>query len=202
MIETEVKFLLTDPEIIRRRLLRAGAVSAGTVYEINYRYDDAANRLKAAQHLLRLRRDKCNRLTFKQPHPSGGGQFKTHEELEIAVSDFDTTHQLLEALGYHRAQIYEKHRETFEMGATEICLDHLPYGHFAEIEGAPEAIPPVAEHLGFEWHRRILANYLQIFDTIRQSLELPFNDVTFANFEAVSGDMAEMIRPFEAESSP
>ena len=202
MIETEVKFLLTDQEIIRNRLHRTGAVSAGNFHEINYRYDDADNRLRAAQHLLRLRRDSRNRLTLKQPHPSGGSQFKTHNELEIEVSDFDTTHHLLEALGYHRAQIYEKHRETFRLEATEICLDHLPYGHFVEIEGTPESIPSVAERLGLAWHRRILANYLQIFDTLRQSLKLPFNDVTFANFETVSGDLVNMIRPFEAESSP
>jgi adenylate cyclase, class 2 len=202
MLETEVKFQLTDPEVIRRRLIRAGAVSKGNTFELNYRYDDADNRLLAAQHLLRLRRDHRNRLTFKQPHPSGGGQFKTHDELEIEVSDFDTTHQILKALGFHRAQIYEKHRETFDMGTTEICLDHLPYGHFAEIEGTPEAIPTVAERLGLEWHRRILANYLQIFETIRQSLKLPFNDVTFAHFKTVPEDMAPLVRQFEAEPPP
>lgn len=202
MLETEVKFQLTDPEVMRRRLRRAGAVSTGTAFETNYRYDDAGNRLLAAQHLLRLRRDRRNRLTFKQPHPSGGHQFKTHDELEIEVSDFDTTHQILEALGFHCAQIYEKRRETFDMGTTEICLDHLPYGHFLEIEGTPDMIPAVAEGLGLEWHRRILANYLQIFDAIRKSLRLPFTDVTFAHFKTVQDDMVSMIRQFEAESSP
>jgi adenylate cyclase, class 2 len=200
MLETEVKFQLTDPEATRRRLRRAGAVSKGRVFETNFRYDNADNRLLAAQHLLRLRHDHRNRLTFKQPHPGGGHQFKIHDELEIEVSDFDTTHLILKALGFHRAQIYEKHRETFEMGTTEICLDHLPYGHFAEIEGTPEAIPTVADRLGLEWHRRILTNYLQIFETIRQSLKLPFNDITFKHFEMVSDDMASLIRQFEAES--
>jgi len=200
MLETEVKFQLTDPETIRRRLRQAGAVSAGKDFETNYRYDDGNNRLLAAQHLLRLRRDHRSRLTFKQPHPSEGRQFKIHDELEIEVSDFDTTHQILEALGFHRVQIYEKHRETFKMGPTEICLDQLPYGHFAEIEGTPDTIPTVADRLGLEWHRRILANYLQIFETIRQSLKLPFTDVTFAHFQTVQADVAPMIQQFEAES--
>jgi len=202
MLETEVKFQLTDPEVLRRRLRRAGAVSTGKAFETNYRYDDADNRLQTAQHLLRLRRDRRNRLTFKQPHPSGGRQFKTHDELEIEVSDFDTAHQMLEALGFHRAQVYEKRRETFDMGTTEICLDQLPYGHFVEIEGTPDTIPTVAERLGLAWHRRILANYLQIFETIRQSLGLPFNDVTFTHFQTVQADMVPMIRRFEAESPP
>lgn len=202
MLETEVKFQLTDPKIIRHRLRQAGAVSTGKAFETNFRYDDGSNRLRAAQHLLRLRRDHRNRLTFKQPHPSGGRQFKTYDELEIEVSDFDTTHQILEALGFRRAQIYEKHRETFEMETTEICLDHLPYGHFAEIEGTPDTIPAIAERLGLEWHRRILANYLQIFETIRLSLKLPFSDVTFAHFKTVQADVAPLIHQFEAESPP
>ena len=202
MLETEVKFQLTDPEVMRRRLRRAGAVSTGTAFETNYRYDDAGNRFLAAQHLLRLRRDQRNRLTFKQPHPSGGHQFKIHDELEIEVSDFDTANQILEALGFHRAQIYEKHRETFHMGATEVCLDHLPYGHFVEIEGTPDMLRGVACRLGLEWQRRILANYLQIFDAIRKSLRLSFNDVTFAHFKTVQDDMVSMIRQFEAKSPP
>lgn len=196
MLETEVKFQLTDPDVLRRRLRRAGAVSTGKAFETNYRYDDSDNRLQAAQHLLRLRRDRRNRLTFKQPHPSGGRQFKTHDELEIEVSDFDTAHQMLEALGFHRAQVYEKRRETFDMGTTEICLDQLPYGHFVEIEGTPDTIPTVAARLGLEWQRRILANYLQIFESIRQSLKLPFNDVTFTHFQTVQADMVPMIRQF------
>ena len=37
MLETEVKFLLTDPTSMRRRLLQAGAVSTGSVFETNHR---------------------------------------------------------------------------------------------------------------------------------------------------------------------
>ena len=140
-------------------------------------------------------------LTFKKPHPAGGRQFKTHEEIEIEVSDFDTAAQLLEALGFRRAQIYEKRRAIFEMASAEICLDHMPFGHFLEIEGAPEVVAAMAEKLEFPWSRRILANYLQIFALIRERLQLPFGDVTFAHFEKVQGDLTALIRRFEAGSS-
>jgi adenylate cyclase class 2 len=201
MIETEVKFLLENPESIRRRLQRAGAAAAGVVFETNYRYDDAYNRLEAAHHLLRLRRDTRSRLTFKRPTPEGGRQFKTHEELEIDVSDFHTTSRILEAIGFQRAQVYEKHRETYALGETEICLDRMPFGHFLEIEGAPAAIPPTAERLELDWQRRILTNYLHIFDAIRQAFDLPFNDVTFANFKTVTADPTAIIRRFESASA-
>lgn len=202
MLETEVKFHLTSPAAFRRSLQKAGAEALGRSFETNYRYDDADQRLQAAGCLLRLRRDARSRLTFKKPHPDGGRQFKTHEELEIEVSAFDTADKILAALGFHRVQIYEKQRETFALAATEICLDQLPYGHFVEIEGAPEAIPAAAETLGLAWPCRILANYLQIFEDIRRSLDLPFQDVTFANFKRVATDMTPLIRRFEAEPMP
>ena len=201
MIETEVKFLLDDPKAMRRSLRQNGAVSAGKVFEINYRYDDAANRLKAAHCLLRLRRDNRSRLTFKRPSPEGGRLFKTHDELEIDVSDFDTANQILEAIGFHRAQVYEKNRETFTLDGTEICLDQMPYGDFLEIEGTPDTIPSTADRLGLDWHRRILANYLSIFEAIRQAFDLAFEDVTFANFKTVSANPAAIIRRFESVST-
>lgn len=201
MLETEVKFFLTDPAAFRHRLQKAAAVARGEAFETNYRYDDPAQRLLGAHCLLRLRRDRRNFLTFKKPHPAGGRQFKTHEEIEIEVSDFEVTGHLLEALGFRRVQIYEKRRATFELGAVEICLDHLPFGHFVEIEGAPRAVPAAAEALGLPWPRRILANYLQIFAALRENLRLPFNDVTFAHFETVGADMEALIRRFEAGPS-
>lgn len=201
MLETEVKFFLSDPAPLRRRLRAADAAFKGEALEINYRYDDAGQRLQAARCLLRLRRDRRAVLTFKKPHPAGGRQFKTHEEIEIEVSDFDTAAQLLEALGFRRVQIYEKHRALFALASAEICLDRMPFGHFVEIEGAPRVVAATAEKLELPWSRRILANYLQIFAHIRERLQLPFEDVTFAHFARVQDDMAALIRRFEAGSS-
>lgn len=202
MLESEVKFFVVESADIRDRLRRAGAQSTGRAFETNFRYDTATHQLLAQKCLLRLRRDRCNRLTFKKPHPSGGRQVKTHEEWEVEVSDFDTTHQILNALGFHRAQVYEKVRETFELEMVEICLDQLPFGHFVEIEGPPETLPAVAAHIGLAWPRRILATYLQIFEAIRNTLGLAFPDLTFAYFQRVDADLTAVIRQFEAEPPP
>ena len=199
MLECEVKFFMAQPAELRDRLRQAGALSTGSAFETNYRYEHADNPLLTRQCLLRLRRDRRNRLTYKKPDPSGGRQFKAYEELEIEVSDFDTTDRILEALGFHRAQIYEKHRETYELASLEVCLDKLPFGHFIEIEGDAERLPSVAARLGLAWSTRILANYLQIFETIREALQLPFNDVTFADFKTVRADLTGLIRQFEIE---
>jgi adenylate cyclase class 2 len=198
MLETEVKFFLSDPAALRGPLQEAGALFRGESHETNYRFDAPDQRLLTAQCLLRLRRDTRNRLTFKRPHPAGGRQFKTHDEIEVEVSDLETAAQLLEALGFQQAQIYEKQRATFELAAAEICLDHLPFGHFVEIEGPPETIRAVARTLGLVWPQRILANYLQIFESLRRDLKLSFQDVTFANFATVKADMTPLIRRFES----
>jgi adenylate cyclase, class 2 len=199
MLECEVKFFIAHPAGLRDRLRQAGALPTGSAFETNYRYEHADNPSLARQCLLRLRRDRRNRLTYKKPDPSGGRQFKTYDELEIEVSDFETTDLILEALGFRRAQIYEKRRETYALASLEICLDQLPFGHFIEIEGEAEMLPSVAARLGLAWPARILANYLQIFETIRDALRLPLNDVTFAGFKNVQTDLTGLIRQFEIE---
>ena len=47
---------------------------------------------------------------------------------------------ILEALGYYPALVYEKRRETWRLGETEIVVDELPFGLFMEIEGAEKSI--------------------------------------------------------------
>jgi adenylate cyclase class 2 len=198
-VEIEVKFLLADVPALRRRLTRLGAQGlGGQVFETNYRYDDVAGNLVARHCLLRLRKDDAARLTFKRPRAEGRRQFKVHEELEVTVSDFDTTHAILAALGYRRVQVYEKRRETFALEGALICLDRLPFGDFIEIEGAPDRIRAAARALGFNWDRRILANYLQLFDALRRARGFPFGDATFANFAQAAGDMRPILQTFEA----
>ena len=60
-------------------------------------------------------------------------------------------------------------------------------------------LPSVAARLGLAWQARILANYLQIFERIREALRLPFSDVTFAYFQSVQADLTGLIRQFEIE---
>ena len=74
----------------------------------------------------------------------------------------------------------------------------MPYGDFLEIEGQPQDIKHWASRLGLGWHRRILQNYLQIFEIIIKKLNLKIKDVTFKNFETVNVDMAAFLDELEA----
>ncbi len=183
-IEIEVKFHIKDLPAVRQGILQLGAASKGRCFETNIRYEDSENRFLRNKSLLRLRRTDQAVLTFKSEPARQDRDFKVHQELEVTVSDFATMDRILSALGFQRAQIYEKWRETLVLGDTIFCLDALPFGDFLEIEGRREAIREMAGKLGLAWETRILANYLALFQTLKSALNLPFTDITFENFKA------------------
>jgi adenylate cyclase class 2 len=193
-VETEVKFFITDPVDLRSRLLAIGARSLGRAMERNIRFEDQAQSLLRSKSLLRLRQDRRSTLTFKSLPADADPDFKQFNELEVEVSDFDAMQRMLISLGFRPAQTYEKWRETLVRDQTHFCLDTLPFGVFLEIEGSKEAITHFSARLGLDWNRRILMNYLEIFDLIRARYQLPFRDVTFGNF-AVSAAYLEPLLP-------
>lgn len=197
-LEVEVKFHIDRPEIIQRRLAELDETAPPNVFESNLRFEDNDHTLKTRGQLLRLRRDNACRLTFKSRPGQTNSQFKVFKELEVTVSDFDTMRGILDGLGYHTAQVYEKWRQTFHWKDVELCLDTMPYGTFLEIEGPQESIPPAADHLGLAWEKRILKNYLAMFEALRDRENLPFHDVTFSNFENHSVDITPLLKTFEA----
>jgi adenylate cyclase class 2 len=197
-LEIEVKFYLPDIERMQRRILALGAESKGRVFENNVRYEDENNTLIRKKSLLRLRRDAKTILTFKSSPPVASTEFKVFNELEVEVSDFETMNRILENLGLHPEQLYEKWRATLILDQTGFYLDTMPYGTFLEIEGSEKDIRTYAASLGLNWQKRILLNYLEIFKIIRQTLSLNFKDLTFKNFENIRVDMAAFLGKLEA----
>ena len=183
-LEIEVKFHLPDPQTIRSKLLDLGAEGRQKVFETNRRYEDETHSLRNSGSLLRLRHDRSWKLTYKRKPPQSDTQFKILQEFEVSVDDGHTMHAILESLGYRTVQVYEKWRETFFLGNTTICIDAMPFGTFLEIEGTKADILDTSNRLGMEWDKRILANYLSIFNVLRKKENLPFSDVTFDNFQS------------------
>ncbi len=76
-------------------------------------------------------------------------------------------------------------------------LDELPFGAFVEIEGPDaDSIRQTAEALGLAWDKRIPSSYLSLFQKARQNRGLKFRDLTFANFDHL------VIEPADLEVSP
>jgi adenylate cyclase, class 2 len=197
-LETEVKFYVSNMDAVRSRIIALGAVFKNRSFETNIRFEDAKKTLIQKKSLLRLRKDTKATLTFKAEPPVKDSQFKVLQEFEVEVGDFDAMEHILKSLGFKNEQVYEKWRESYVVEDTLLCLDTMPYGDFLEIEGSKESIRQLASQIGLLWEKRILLNYLAIFDVIKRQLNLSFYDLTFGNFNNVRFDMAHYLKLIEA----
>lgn len=149
--EIEKKYRLTaeTAEGLRVRLSEIGEASArGAEFEENTLY--AGANLEAGRRALRLRRTGGRAvLTLKERQPSSDA-LKRHREEETGVTDADAVAAILSALGYEPALVYEKRRETWDLEGTEVVVDELPFGWFAEIEGEADAILAVERRLALD----------------------------------------------------
>lgn len=162
MIEVEKKFRLTkrQRDAVLKRLPDLGATLQREEFEENTLYDGDA--LKTAACVLRLRRvgGKAT-LTYKKRLP-GASAIKQQREEETAVADPEAMEAILEALGFTPALVYEKRRQTWRLGNTEIVIDVLPFGLFMEIEGRVNQIRAVERKLGLKGLRAEHATYPQL----------------------------------------
>lgn len=177
--EIEAKFLLRHLAQIRKQILAAGGLQISPrVLERNLRFDKPDGTLSASHQVLRLRQDVRTVLTYKHSH-----SIEEREEIEIEVEDFNATQALLEKLGYIVIFMYEKYREVFSLDPVLIMLDDLPFGAFVEIEGPfIEDIQQATKALDLDWEQRSPQDYLGLFGSLSDRLQLPFRDATFANF--------------------
>jgi adenylate cyclase class 2 len=178
--EIEVKFFINSPSAVENRLQQLGAqVVQPRVKEINYRFDTQGKKLSSDSKVLRLRQDSKQWITYKGPGTFVDG-VKVRKEIEFEVSDIHAARDMLEALGYHVYQIYEKVRTVFGLGNTKIMLDELPYGNFLEIEGPDTtSVISCADRLGLEWVLKIDISYMEIYKRLCDSMGIIFGDLLF-----------------------
>jgi adenylate cyclase, class 2 len=191
-LETELKFIVHDPDGLRGRLLGLGAVLKGRHAEENIRLDDGSRSLTSRKTALRLRRveqgaETRSILTVKTPGASGG-TFKSRREIELEVSDGPAMLTALGVLGFAPYMRYEKRREVFALDEVEADLDELPYGWFLELEGPAQAIRALAARLGLDPADGLTSSYAEIFDNVRAGMKLAMVDLTFAAFEGIAVD--------------
>jgi len=160
--EIELKFKIDDLEAMRKKLLDLGASDQGRVLEHNEKFDNQERLMGKKGHLLRLRKDKKNRLTLKVF--IAAGQFKEVEEREVEVSDFQVTKNILQEIGYQVVWIYEKYRQTYDYKNTEVVIDELPIGeNYLEIEGEEKDILCVIKDLGLDIKDSSTKTYVQVY---------------------------------------
>ena len=162
MIEVEKKFRLTkrQRDAVLKRLPAVGAELEGEDFEENILFNGRA--LEIGSCVLRLRRvENKATLTYKEALPVTSS-IKQRREEETLVADPEAMEAILVALGFTPALVYEKRRQTWRLGNTEIVIDVLPFGLFMEIEGRVSDIRSVERKLGLKGIKAESATYPQL----------------------------------------
>lgn len=142
-IEIEKKYRLTPGErrAIEKRLRGLGYKPKKVEFEENTIY--RGGNLEFGKRAMRIRRVNGEAiLTFKQRIPTNS-PIKHQQENETRVSDAEATHEILLALGFAPALIYEKRRTRWDVGKAKLVIDELPFGLFMEIEASERDIKRV-----------------------------------------------------------
>jgi adenylate cyclase class 2 len=184
--EIEVKFFIADLPALLEKVRNLGALMLRPrMLEVNLRFDTPDMQLGKRAQVLRLRQDDQSILTFKSPGKIVDGVI-SRTELEVLVSDFQTTRALLEALGFQVFMTYEKYRQNFKLNDLVASVDELPYGNFIELEGSsPEHVRSTAALLGLDWEQRINLSYTALLGLFNQNTGHTFQDLSFEVFSGL-----------------
>lgn len=147
MIEYEARVLDIKKEKLEKKLESLGAQKIADFYYKRriYNFNPASD-----GKWIRLRTDGENTtLTIKEIKSQ---EIDGTEEIEIQVSDFETTNTILNKLGYKSHTYQENKRTRYLLDNVEIDIDTWPYiPTYVEIEGkSTEAVKNMINKLGLE----------------------------------------------------
>jgi len=162
--EIEAKLKVDSPKEVERKLADVGAGFCEEQFQTDTYFDDAEGSLKSSDRALRVRRQRTGRkektfLTYKGPKQKD--DFKKRQEIEIEIGDADSAEELLSALGYEKALVFEKRRRMWCLDECVVSLDELPLlGGYVEIEGpGGKSIAGVQSKLGLSDLPHVVESY-------------------------------------------
>ncbi len=184
MEEFEIKFLEVDVPSLEKKLVEIGAKK---VLDITYRrrvFDFPDLRLANNHSWLRLR-DEGDKVTFTYKKRLGTkkNQLKddSMHEIEVIVSDFEKTADLIKSTGMIEKFYEENKRIKYELDEVEFCLDEWPLiPPYLEIEGKSwEKVKEATSKLGLDWEKHIKCSTMQIY----KHYGIEENDFSILTFE-------------------
>jgi len=151
--EIEVKFLNVDVDEIRMKLLEAGAVMEQPMRLMRRALIEQPQHKKEHSFVrIRDQGDKTT-LTFKRRAQLDGESIDDTKEIEVEVSSFEDTLELLREAGWPPITYQENRRESWRLGEAEVVIDEWPWlNPQIEIEAENEEIVrSAALSLGLKW---------------------------------------------------
>lgn len=155
--ELELKAVIPDPEVLRARLLAAGAVLRFIGRMSDRRYDRSGGELGLRDQVLRVRtfHPADGRATailgWKGPVERSPEGYKRRAEIELPVTGGErgAPHALLAALGYDVVHAIDREVEVYELEGATLRIERYPrMDPLLEIEGSPAAIERAVDATG------------------------------------------------------
>ncbi len=132
-VEIEIKAHLKNRDAVKKKLQERGAVFESTKQTTDTYYHKKGETTYHQDWHLRIRaydHASSGRLEYHQPL----GEIHA-EEYELEVDNVQTMDHILQHLGYKKALIVDKTRETWKLNDFTIALDHVKdEGDFIEVE--------------------------------------------------------------------
>lgn len=151
--EIEVKFLDIDIAEMRERLKSAGAHLEQPMRDMRRALIEQPHHAKE-NSFIRVR-DEGDKITlaFKRRADAAASKIDSVTEIEVQVSSFEDTVELLREAGWDYKTFQESKRETWTLDGAEVVIDEWPWVKpYIEIEAINEAtVRSVAERLGLNW---------------------------------------------------
>lgn len=167
-MKNEIEATFTDVDIasIRNKLKSAGArlvVPERTMRRVVIDYPDMRMQ-RTGDSWVRVRDegDKVT-LTYKKTKEHDLSSIK---EIEVTVSDYQKTIDIMLAMGLVICSDQETKRETWELDGVEVEIDQWPWiPPIVEVEGESESeIKAVSEKLGFNWSDALFGSVIVAYE--------------------------------------
>ncbi|MCF7954885.1 MAG: class IV adenylate cyclase [Phycisphaerae bacterium] len=184
--EIECKVKVDSHADVIARLGEIGAEFVGSFLLRDAYFDFAGDELKTADRGLRIRRqigDEGEKVIVTYKGPREDNPFKSRQEIETTVGEFDFMSQILLALGMKKNIVIEKKRDIWLYGDCEVCLDELPLlGTFVEVEGEnADKISKVLEALSLSGLEHIDDGYARLIKNKLKELGIKDKEVIFTD---------------------
>jgi len=172
MTETELKAVVDDLTLRRRRVEHAGGVLEKEGYLQDRRWDTEAETIGARDHVVRIRvftgfpRDEAS-LEWKGPTRSHDG-YKVREEIGTTVGDAAALSEMFERLGLRVTRTIDREIAQFKLDGATIRFESYPrMDILVEVEGTPSQIERAIEVIGIarqEYRADALADFMARYE--------------------------------------
>jgi adenylate cyclase class 2 len=184
--EFEAKFYPVDKDKYRQKLLSIGAKLVIPERKMRRVILDSVNHPEFRCNYIRVRDEGGVVRLSAKVEARADGRVADQKELDITVSDYDKTLELLHVMGYRFDNYQENLRETWEYAGAEIVIDTWPgLAPYSEIEADSENhVREIARILGLNWDKKIITFNLNVYmDVYRLDKKAVWEKMKLITFE-------------------